>query len=98
MHHRRINSPPLGAIRGVPIYTPLLCGGVVYLYLLKRNTLALSKHILENKWYIIAFPLTDIGSFILLPTQIIVYNVFSARFSKKSVIDLGRRIENRSSY
>jgi hypothetical protein len=30
MRLRRINSPPLGAIRDVPIDTPLLCGGIVY--------------------------------------------------------------------
>ena len=35
MRLKRIDSPPLGAIRDIPINTPLLCGGIVYLSMLK---------------------------------------------------------------
>ena len=53
MHHRRINSPPLGAIRGVPIYTPLLCGGVVYIKKYQRFSPAESMLEKITPWFLI---------------------------------------------
>jgi hypothetical protein len=40
---RLINSPPFGEIMGIPIDTPLLCGGVVHFVLVIKNNESILK-------------------------------------------------------